>query len=208
MADCYTHALIEDFGIKGRSQEKKIDSAGVFDRAMEVILDEKQIQRTLDKLVDDVTSGHDDAERIAVIGIRSRGEILAQRLVAALGERLGREILSGVLDITLYRDDLNDPHGDKQPTVRSTEISFDISDCIIILVDDVLHTGRSVRAAMDALFDLGRPRAIRLAVLIDRGHHELPIQADFSGVKVDIAENKSVAVQLIETDGTDQVVVE
>jgi pyrimidine operon attenuation protein/uracil phosphoribosyltransferase len=142
-----------------------------------------------------------------VIGIRSRGEILAQRLHKALEKHFSGQILSGTLDITLYRDDLNEPNA-TQPTVRSTEIDFDVTDKLVLLVDDVLHTGRSVRAAMDALIDLGRPRLMRLAVLVDRGHHEYPICADYVGIKADVDEASMVQVNFIETDNQEQVVVE
>ena len=175
---------------------------------MKVILDAKQIDTALADLTNSIASDIPAGIEIAVIGIRSRGEILAQRLANRLSAQTGKTIACGTLDITLYRDDLNDPHGDEQPTVRSTEIPFDISEKIIILVDDVLYTGRSIRAAMDALIDFGRPKAIRLAVLIDRGNRELPIQADYSTCKVDLEPSKSVNVNLVETDETDQVVVE
>ena len=144
-------------------------------------------------------------QRLVVIGIRSRGEILAQRLANHLSQRLGRPVPCGTLDITLYRDDLNAPHGSDQPLVRTTEIGFDIDDKVIVLVDDVLYTGRSARAAMDALIDLGRPRAIRLAVLVERTGRELPIQADYAGCSVDAGPQQSVQVNLVESDGNDEV---
>jgi pyrimidine operon attenuation protein/uracil phosphoribosyltransferase len=112
------------------------------------------------------------------------------------------------LDITLYRDDLNTPQSEVQPKVRTTEIGFDIDNKIIVLVDDVLYTGRSARAAMDALIDLGRPKAIRLAVLVERAGREFPIQADYIGYKIDVAPNKLVQVNLVESDGKDEVVIE
>ncbi|MHC5060423.1 MAG: bifunctional pyr operon transcriptional regulator/uracil phosphoribosyltransferase PyrR [Planctomycetota bacterium] len=143
----------------------------------------------------------------AVIGIRSRGEIIAKRLSQRLSDTLARPVPYGTLDITLYRDDLNDPQSDAQPTVRSTVIPFDISEKSILLVDDVLYTGRSTRAAMDALIDLGRPKSIKLAVLVDRGHREVPIQADYIGCEVDIAPDQSVEVNLVEVDVKDQVIV-
>lgn len=174
---------------------------------MKVIMDQEQISASLDKMSDSIISVIPDQTDIAAIGIRSRGEIVAQRLAAVLSQKLKTEVPCGTLDITLYRDDINDPHGQSQPTVRSTEISFDINEKYIILVDDVLYTGRSTRAALDALIDLGRPKAIRLAVLVDRGHHELPIQADFVGKAVDIEPQQTVEVMLTETDGTDQVIV-
>jgi len=175
---------------------------------MKVLMDAEAIRRSIDDLTERVASTIPEGMDIAIIGIRSRGVIIAQRLAAGLAKRLGRELPCGTLDITLYRDDLNEPKGKDQPHVRSTEIVFDINDKIIILVDDVLHTGRSARAAMDALIDLGRPKAIRLAVLVDRGRHELPIQADFAARSLDISGQESVAVRLTETDGIDQVIAE
>lgn len=175
---------------------------------MKVILDANQIDNVLADLTDRIVSDIPSGVEIAVIGIRSRGEILAQRLSRILSDRLAKDISCGTLDITLYRDDINDPQGEIQPTVRSTEIAFDIGDKIIILVDDVLYTGRSIRAALDALIDLGRPKAIRLAVLVDRGCRELPIQADYTGCKVDVPPDQSVSVNLVEVDKKDQVIVE
>jgi pyrimidine operon attenuation protein/uracil phosphoribosyltransferase len=175
---------------------------------MKVILNSEQIERTLDTLAGRIISDTPAALDIAVIGIRSRGEILAQRLSSRLSKKLGKDVPCGTLDITLYRDDLNSPQGTAQPQVRTTEIGFDINDKIIILVDDVLYTGRSARAAMDALIDLGRPKAIKLAVLVDRAGREFPIQADYAGYKTDVAPGKLVQVNLVESDGKDEVVVE
>lgn len=175
---------------------------------MKVLLDKRQIEQALKALADQIicdTAAHPD---VAVIGIRSRGEILAQRLSARLSQKLDKGVPCGTLDITLYRDDLNSPQGNAQPHVRTTEIGFDIDQKVIILVDDVLYTGRSTRAAMDALIDLGRPRVIRLAVLVDRAGRELPIQADYAGFKTDAAPAQSVQVNLVESDGKDEVVIE
>jgi len=149
--------------------------------------------------------GH--GEKLALVGIRSRGEILAVRLEQLLSQEGFDQLDRGTLDITLYRDDLNQM-GYQQPTVRSTEIDFDINDRLIVLVDDVLSTGRSVRAALDALMDLGRPRAIRLAVLIDRGGREFPIGADFVGQKIEVPEAQRVQVYLREEDNKEEVVLE
>ena len=162
----------------------------------------------MESLVEQIASELGTHSRLVVIGIRSRGEILAKRLGTMLSNRLGKEIPIGTLDITLYRDDLNEPRSDGQLLVRPTEIHFDVNEATIILVDDVLFTGRSVRAAMDALTDLGRPEAVRLAVLIDRGRHELPIRADYCGHKADVEEPESVHVLLEETDGLEQVILE
>jgi len=175
---------------------------------MKVILDSKQIGQVLRDLAGNIVSDTPSDLDIAVIGIRSRGEILAQRLSSQLSRELGKDVPCGTLDITLYRDDLNSPKGADQPQVRTTEIGFDVDDKVIILVDDVLHTGRSARAAMDALIDLGRPRAIKLAVLVDRVGREVPIQADYAGYKANAAPDKLVQVNLVESDGIDQVVIE
>ena len=177
---------------------------------MKIILDSTQIRQKLDGLADNILSENTKCGSfdIAVIGIRSRGEILANRLTEILSDKSQSEIPCGTLDITLYRDDLNSPQSYDQPEVRTTEIGFDINDKIIILVDDVLYTGRSTRAAMDALIDLGRPKAIKLAVLIDRGGREFPIQADYAGYKTDTEPGKKVLVSLTESDGKDEVVIE
>ncbi len=175
---------------------------------MKVILDSKQIEKALKELAGRIVAENPRQADIAAIGIRSRGEILAQRLSSRLSKVLGKDVPCGTLDITLYRDDLNSPQSDAQPQVRTTEIGFDIDDKIIILVDDVLYTGRSTRAAMDALIDLGRPRAIRLAVLVERAGREFPIQADYVGYRADVEPGKLVQVNLIESDGKDEVVVD
>jgi pyrimidine operon attenuation protein/uracil phosphoribosyltransferase len=174
---------------------------------MEVLLSSDKIAGCITALANEIVSKTTRADKIAVIGIRSRGEVLAKRLSEALSKKLKTEVPCGTLDITLYRDDINNPQGDSQPFVRSTEIGFDIDEKTIILADDVLHTGRSTRAAMDALIDLGRPKAIKLAVLVDRTGRELPIAADFAGYKVDLPVEKNVQVNFIESDGKDQVIV-
>jgi pyrimidine operon attenuation protein/uracil phosphoribosyltransferase len=174
---------------------------------MDILLDEKQLNEAIKRLVADIKSDIPADTQVAVIGIRSRGEILAQRLVKELQGYFPDPLLNGTLDITLYRDDLNESK-DITRTVRATEIDFDITDKLILLVDDVLYTGRSVRAAMDALMDFGRPRIMRLAVLVDRGRHEYPICADYIGVKTTIEPAKSVRVHFIETDNEDRVIIE
>jgi pyrimidine operon attenuation protein/uracil phosphoribosyltransferase len=175
---------------------------------MKVILNSKQIEQILNDLASSIIAGTPPELEIAAIGIRSRGEIIAQRLSSRLSQTLGKNVPYGTLDITLYRDDLNAPQSTGQPLVRTTEIGFDIDDKIIILVDDVLYTGRSTRAAMDALIDLGRPRAIRLAVLVDRSGREFPIQADYVGYRANVEPGKLVQVNLVESDGKDEVVIE
>ena len=174
---------------------------------MKVILNSEQIEQILEDLTSRIISETPPSLELAVIGIRSRGEILAQRLSSRLSKELGRDVPCGTLDITLYRDDLNSPQSSAQPQVRTTEIGFDIDDKIVILFDDVLYTGRSTRAAMDALRDLGRPKAIKLAVLVDRAGRELPIQADYAGYKADVTPGESVQVFLSESDGKEEVVI-
>ena len=175
---------------------------------MKVILNSEQIERTLKDLAGRIIADIPNELDIVAIGVRSRGEILAQRLSGQLSRQFRKKVPYGTLDITLYRDDLNSPQGNAQPKVRTTEIGFDIDDKIIILVDDVLYTGRSARAAMDALIDLGRPKAIKLAVLVDRIGREFPIQADYAGYKTDTEPGKLVQVLLLESDGKEEVVIE
>jgi pyrimidine operon attenuation protein/uracil phosphoribosyltransferase len=175
---------------------------------MEVLLDAEQMDRILRDLAGKIAAQTPPEHDLAIIGIRSRGEIIAQRLATYLSQELGKSVPCGTLDITLYRDDINAPHGSSQPQVRTTEIGFDIDDKIIILVDDVLYTGRSTRAAMDALIDLGRPKVIRLAVLVERAGRELPIQADYAGCAANVEPQRSVQVNLVESDGKDEVFVE
>jgi pyrimidine operon attenuation protein/uracil phosphoribosyltransferase len=175
---------------------------------MTVILNAKQIDTVMQTLVARVVEDIDGESELAVVGVRSRGELLAQRLAAQLTEKWGTPVPCGTLDITLYRDDINDPHGQGQPVVRTTEIPFSIDDKIVLLVDDVLFTGRSTRAALDALIDLGRPRAIRLAVLIDRKGREFPIQPDYAGHRTNVSPEQHIHVHLVESDGKDEVIVE
>jgi len=169
---------------------------------IEVLLDHQGITKTLRRLSSDILASLPPDVPVGVIGIRSRGEVLAARLVAALRQQGVEGIDVGTLDITLYRDDLAERG--PQAILRKTEIDFDVSGRYIILVDDVLYTGRSVRAALDALVDLGRPKAIRLAVLVDRLGRELPIQPDFVGIRVS-RDDAPVTVLLTESDGVDEV---
>ncbi len=176
---------------------------------MKRLLSETKIASLLERLAKAIAADCPaDHGAIALIGIRSRGELLAGRLAKLLTQRLGTELPYGALDITLYRDDLEQAQPDRQPNVRTTEIPFDIEGRFIVLVDDVLNTGRSVRAALNALADLGRPRAIRLAVLVDRGRRELPIRADYAGIETTVPVEQRVNVFLRENDGRDEVVVE
>jgi pyrimidine operon attenuation protein / uracil phosphoribosyltransferase len=166
---------------------------------MKKSLDAQQIADAFDKLFQAVADEMPLDRRVAVIGIRTRGEVLARRIVDRLKTEKSREVDLGVLDITFYRDDLSQRRGAK--LAKTTEIDFDISDTWLLLVDDVLQTGRSVRAALDALHDFGRPKVVRLAVLIDRGGHELPIAADFVGRRLEVPALDVIQVKLKESDG-------
>lgn len=171
---------------------------------MQKILDEKQVTQAVDRLCEIVASALGDKQEVAIIGIRTRGESLARRLLARLESQHPRlEVEMGVLDITLYRDDLSRRRG--VPLVRATEIDFDIDDRWVLLVDDVIETGRSIRAALDAIHDFGRPRVIRLAVLIDRGGRQLPIAPDYVGHRAIVESNQRVQVRLKENDDTEGV---
>jgi len=174
---------------------------------VQVILDEKEIAERIDDLVEQIVGDIPADVTPALVGIRTRGQMIAERLQSKLAQRYTEPIECGTLDITLYRDDLNQM-GAAQPIVRATEIDFNIDDRLIVLVDDVLNTGRSVRAALDALADLGRPRAIRLAILIDRGQRELPIRPDYVGKIMDAPADKRVRVYLREVDEKEEVVLE
>ncbi len=175
---------------------------------MPAVMDAARIDRTLARIAHEVLERHRDLEDVALVGIRTRGVVIAERL-AALVEQIAHVALpSGSLDITLYRDDLMRQPVGPQPVVRSTDIRFPIENRRILLVDDVLYTGRTIRAALDALVDYGRPRQIQLAVLVDRGHRELPIKADYVGKNLPTSLTQSVQVRLRETDGVDEVLLE
>ena len=170
-----------------------------------VLMDEDGIRRALMRIAHEIVEKNHGTEHLVLVGIRKRGVPIAARLGAEIAQIEGRELPRGVLDITLYRDDLNELA--YQPIVHTTEIPLDITDKTVILVDDVLYTGRTIRAAMNALLDLGRPRMIQLAVLIDRGHRELPIRADYVGKNVPTASAEDVSVQLRDTDTEEKVVI-
>jgi len=169
------------------------------------IMDGAAIERVLTRVAHEIVEKNKGTADLVLIGLRSRGVDLARRLSQRLKEIDGVDVPVGALDITLYRDDLG--KGGPQPAVRRTEISFSIENKKVILVDDVLYTGRTIRAAMDGLMDLGRPRTIQLAVLVDRGHRELPIRADYVGKNVPTARTEQVQVMLQEEDGVDRVVI-
>ena len=164
-----------------------------------------EIERTIVRLAHEIVEKNNGADNLGLVGIMRRGVPLANRLAAILGRIEKIEVPVGTLDITLYRDDLSTVG--HRPEVRPSPIGFDIKDKNIILVDDVLYTGRTTRAALDALFDHGRPRRIQLLVLIDRGHRELPVEAAFVGRKIDTADNEIIEVKLKETDGAEKVLL-
>lgn len=170
------------------------------------ILDAEGMRRALTRIAHEIIEKNKGVEDLVIIGIRRRGVPLAERVVKRIAEIEGKEVVIGVLDITLYRDDLTTLA--QQPVLHKTEVPFSINDKKIILVDDVLYTGRTVRAALDALIDLGRPQFIQLAVLIDRGHRELPIRADYVGKNVPTSKKEVVSVHLQEIDGEDAVLIE
>jgi len=167
------------------------------------VLDEAGMDRALTRMAHEVLEKHKGVEKLALVGIRSRGVPLARRLAGKIQSIEGREVPVGILDINLYRDDLTAIAD--HPVLRKTEIPFSVDGRKVILVDDVLFTGRTIRAALDALIDLGRPRLIQLCVLVDRGHRELPIRADFVGKNVPTSLDQQIKVCLKESDGRDAV---
>jgi pyrimidine operon attenuation protein/uracil phosphoribosyltransferase len=164
------------------------------------------IRRALTRVAHEIIERDKGATEVVLVGIADRGDDLARRLAAEISRIEGTEVPVGVLDITFYRDDIG--LRAEAPEVHETAISFDVSGKTVVLVDDVLYTGRTIRSAMDALMDLGRPHKIQLAVLVDRGHRELPIRADFVGKNVPTSRDDQVRVQITEVDGTDAVTVD
>ena len=176
---------------------------------MPIVMDADRMSRTLSRIAHEILERNRGLEEMALIGIRARGVPIAARIARHLRELASVEVPTGSLDITLYRDDLGRHTTSRpQPVIRRTEIPFSLDDRLILLVDDVLYTGRTIRAALDALIDFGRPRAIQLIVLIDRGHRELPIRADYVGRNIPTSRQQSVQVRLSEIDGRDEVEVE
>lgn len=171
-----------------------------------VILDSDGIRRALTRIAHEIIEKNKGVDNVALIGIRRRGVPLAERLAKKIADIEGKEVPIGILDITLYRDDLTTiTH---QPVIHRTEIPFSIKGRVVVLVDDVLFTGRTIRAALDAVIDLGRPEAIQLAVLVDRGHRELPIRADYIGKNVPTSKKEIVSVYLTELDKKEKIVIE
>jgi pyrimidine operon attenuation protein/uracil phosphoribosyltransferase len=170
-----------------------------------VLVDSAGFARTITRLAHEIIERNRGTERLAFVGMQTRGVYLAQRLARKVEEIEGTALPVGVLDTTMYRDDFRTAL--KQPQVRVTEIPFDLYNMNVVLMDDVLYTGRSVRAALDALMDLGRPKRIQLAVLVDRGHRELPIKPDFVGRNVPTSINEEVRVRMTEIDSEDAVLL-
>ena len=175
---------------------------------MPIVMDGDRVARSITRIAHEILERNRGVEDIALVGIRARGVPIAQRLARELAGLTGVQVPTGALDITLYRDDIMGHAAGTQPVVRRTEIPFSLDDRLILLVDDVLYTGRTIRAALDALIDFGRPRAIQLVALVDRGHRELPIRADYVGRNIPTSRQQSVQVRLTEIDGRDEVEVE
>ena len=174
-----------------------------------ILLDDEQVQRTLSRIAHEIIERNDDLETVALVGIHTRGVPLAQRLRRLVADRSGVELELGQLDITFHRDDVHVRAGQAprrpQPLVRDTKLDFGLEGRTVILVDDVLYTGRTIRAAVDALFEFGRPERVQLAVLADRGHRELPIRPDYVGKNLPTARGDRVQVELYEVDEVDRV---
>lgn len=170
-----------------------------------VIMDSEAIRRALVRIAHEIIEKNKGVEDVVIVGIRTRGVPLAQRIAAEINAIENCEMTVGMLDITLYRDDLSTLG--YNPVVHCTDINFDLSGKHVVLVDDVLYTGRTIRAALDAVIDMGRPKTIQLAVLVDRGHKELPIRADYVGKNVPTSQKETIEVVLNEIDGTDEVYI-
>jgi pyrimidine operon attenuation protein / uracil phosphoribosyltransferase len=185
------------------------DTGGEVVRKSKILLDEEQVGRTLARMTHEIAEQAPDLSSVALVGIQRRGVELAARLAGLLESFYGVRPPTGAIDITFYRDDIDARAGKdyEQPRVHSTDLPFDINGKTIVLVDDVLYTGRTIRAAIEALFDYGRPLAVRLAVLVDRGHRDLPIRPDFVGKNVPTSRNEEVVVRLVEMDGVDEVAI-
>jgi pyrimidine operon attenuation protein / uracil phosphoribosyltransferase len=176
-----------------------------------LLLDADALARTLSRIAHEIIEANPDLEDVALVGIQTRGVPLAQRLAHLIEERAGRAPLLGAVDITFYRDDVRVRGGEAplhaQPVVRETQLHFPLEGRTVVLVDDVLYTGRTIRAAVEALFDYGRPARVQLAVLADRGHRELPIRPDYVGKNLPTSRDERIQVQLVEVDEVDRVLL-
>jgi pyrimidine operon attenuation protein/uracil phosphoribosyltransferase len=176
-----------------------------------IVLDAPALGRTLSRIAHEIIEGNPELDKVALVGIQTRGVPLARRLARLISERAGTAPDLGAVDITFYRDDVTVRGGEAplapQPVVRATQLDFSLDSRTIVLVDDVLYTGRTIRAAIDALFDYGRPARVQLAVLVDRGHRELPIRPDYVGKNLPTARGERIQVQLVEVDEVDAVLL-
>lgn len=173
-----------------------------------VLLDQQAIKRALTRIAHEILERNKGTDNLVLVGIKTRGVYLAGRLSERIEQIEGEKVSKGEIDITLYRDDLTKKTDNEEPMLKGTDIPIDITNKTVILVDDVLYTGRTVRAAMDALMDLGRPSQIQLAVLIDRGHRELPIRPDYVGKNVPTSKEEIISVDLTEVDEVEQVTIQ
>jgi pyrimidine operon attenuation protein/uracil phosphoribosyltransferase len=173
-----------------------------------VVLDREDLRRTLVRIAHEIVEKNPGSESVGLVGIHTRGAVLARRLHALVGELTGTKIPLGDLDISFYRDDLPGREPGVQPVVHSSHLDFELNGRTVVLIDDVLFTGRTARSAIDALFDYGRPQRVQLAVLVDRGHRELPIRPDYVGKNLPTARDERVYVRLEEVDGVDEVAIE
>ncbi|MDD5773852.1 MAG: bifunctional pyr operon transcriptional regulator/uracil phosphoribosyltransferase PyrR [bacterium] len=169
------------------------------------VIDAEILNRTINRMAHEILERNKDTGNLVIVGIQTRGYYFAQRLSQKIKEIIGQDLPLGALDITLYRDDTSS--GIKNPIVKKTDISFDIQDKKVILVDEVIFTGRTIRAALDALIDFGRPRGIQLAVMVDRGHRELPIKPDYVGKNVPTSLEEKIIVRFAELDGKDEIII-
>jgi pyrimidine operon attenuation protein/uracil phosphoribosyltransferase len=177
---------------------------------VKTLLDAEGLERTLSRIAHEIIERNDDLERVALVGIHTRGVPLAERLAALIEERSGDEVGLGAVDITFHRDDTtpgSDRSSAEQPVVHATSLDFELRGMTIVLVDDVLYTGRTIRAAIETLFERGRPARVQLAVLVDRGHRELPIRPDYVGKNLPTARSERIQVELAETDGADRILL-
>jgi pyrimidine operon attenuation protein / uracil phosphoribosyltransferase len=172
-----------------------------------IVLEHDDLRRTLKRIAHEIAEKNPDSSGFAIVGIHTRGAVLARRLHPLLGELTGAELPIGDIDISFYRDDVGAKAPATQPVVHASHLDFDISERTVVLIDDVLFTGRTARAAIDALFDYGRPQRVQLAVLCDRGHRELPIRPDYVGKNLPTAREERVNVSLEESDGVDRVTI-
>jgi pyrimidine operon attenuation protein/uracil phosphoribosyltransferase len=173
--------------------------------AVKTLLDAEGLERTLSRIAHEIIERNDELERVALVGIHTRGVPLAERLAGLIEERSGEEVGLGAVDITFHRDDTTP--GGEQPVVHATTLDFELRGMTIVLVDDVLYTGRTIRAAIETLFEHGRPARVQLAVLVDRGHRELPIRPDYVGKNLPTARSERIQVELAETDGADRILL-